>query len=1678
MNGTVSTAVFLFVLFQLPLVSSQTTYYIKSTPQSWCPYDECLTLSEYASETTRYFNSDNLTLMFLPGEHTFNSSIVFLMFESLTLQGDLSSLPNITSKIVCEETSAIVLMRISKVEIKALSFNFCGNRHSSTMDIVAHGSYSVHGSTNSSKLSYNLNTMLGMLPINVVPSVSALFVSNFHLVSCHMEENYLPLFVNTGIVYIQDNQFLDNTGVYGGAIATLDSTIVSVGHNQFVDNTALEDGGGIFVKNGALIFRGSATFIHNDAQERGGGIRAINSSITFNRNFTDALTNPADCNILHNRIFLKNSAKCGGGVSLEHSIMRVMGGNLNFTENGAGDGGGVSSVSSHIFLDGFVKFESNFVYLNSGSGMGGAVAMWTSTWNCTMISFLENWAFVGGAVYSFDSRMEFNTHVGTSIPVSRENGIHCNKFVNNSATYHGGAIEVNYNSIIQFHGNNHFEQNSAGSEGGGIRAFYGRVNFKGHNAFIGNSSSNNCVGNAMELQKCYYNMSIDTGHDVSTFVQNKAQYGGGIFLKHSELKLNGEALHFFGNLAYKDGGGIMSTQSFITLDGIAMFKSNSAKYSGGAIYSVKSQVNFSILPHSVRTEHVSSQENFSLKVSIHFINNTAEYGGGLNAYEGTIEFNQLISNFDRNSATMGGGISARFSKIYFKGYNNSIREKHKEDITEPSNIHLQGYTTIFTSNSAKEVGGGIYAWNSTYIFSEEKVIFIGNKAELSGGGLYLTGSTFNNSGIGHYINNTAGTSGGFISTAAQDIVAFNGENVMSGNTAIFGGAVSVETGKLSLFGKSYFVRNKATYGGAIYIEGSYLMLSGNNSYDSNEAKSTGYGGYGGGIHAVRSKIEFSESHNFINNSARYGGGLAIAQYDWNNFLYFAPTSYITFSNNYAQKHGGAILIEDDLFTYCDTDSSAPSLELRLQAAWVPGYSTPGRNCFFSFSNTSKEALKYLYLPPWKFQDEWHYNLLKCIGQMKFVGNLAKEGGNNIYGGALKKCRLELTFQQQCAGMPSRSIYMSGLEAVAVITNTSIEEVTRDHSSIASDVFKVCICDSNKEQNCTQRTVHHITHPGATESFVLVTVGQANGTVPGVIHARFTEPQEAWLSPLQHTQNTKLKCTSLKYTLFSNSISSRKLDLYAEGPCGESGTPLSIIIKFLPCPDGFGMSQFGSCECDRRLQKYTTKCNITSKHFTRNGDFWVGFDNQSHDLILHPHCPFDYCKLKSVSFQLDSRDLQCAYGRSGTLCGACKSGLSLNLGSSQCSHCSNMFLFLLLAFAAAGFLLVIFLFTCEVTVAAGTTSCLIFYANVIAVNRTVFFPSGETNILTVFIAWLNLDLGIETCFFDGMDAYIRTWLQFVFPLYIWLLVGIIAFVSYYSTTFARVIGPTNPISVLATLFLLSYTKLLRTIIATFSSTSLDYPNGRSVTVWVFDGSVGFLEGKHIALFLAGLLVFLLLFLPYTLLLLFGQCIEARSNRRLLSWANSLKVKSFLDAYHAPYKNRHRYWTGLLLLLRFILFIISAVININSPRDPSVNLLVLAIACAGLLTWTLNTGSMFKKWYNNVLESSFIFNLAVLAAASFQVRVEGGNQAAVVYTSVGVAFVTFLGIITFHVVKRVTRSRVWKNSVRPALQPLWERLTHQQHHQDPIARVVPPTTHQPRPVTTTFIDLRESLLESQN
>ena len=490
----------------------------------------------------------------------------------------------------------------------------------------------------------------------------------------------------------------------------------------------------------------------------------------------------------------------------------------------------------------------------------------------------------------------------------------------------------------------------------------------------------------------------------------------------------------------------------------------------------------------------------------------------------------------------------------------------------------------------------------------------------------------------------------------------------------------------------------------------------------------------------------------------------------------------------------------------------------------------------------------------------------------------------------------------------------------------------------------------------------------------------------------------------------------------------KINVYPEGsPCSKYDYgPLYFVVDLdQACPPGFNISESArSCVCEPRLAQYTNQCNITNGlgQITRDSSrhFWVGYDNSSQELILHPHCPFDYCKNVKVVFPLNNTNVQCANNRSGLLCGACNSkGYSLVLGSSHCEYCANIYLLLLIPFALMGAALIFLLLICKLTVATGTLSGLVFYANIVGVNRTLFLPVKSTNALSVFIAWLNLDFGIDTCFYDGMDTYNKTWLQFVFPLYLWMLVGLMIVVSHYSQRFAKMLG-SNPVSVLATLILLSYAKILRTLVAAVYFTHLGYPTYNR-SVWLHDANVDYLAGKHIPLFLTAVLVFLFLFIPYTTLLLCGQWLQAISHLRLFSWVNSARLKPFMDSYHAPYKAKHRYWPGLLLVLRFVLLLVFAM---NPQRDPSINLLVILLGTAVLQCWAWVSGGVYKNWCLDALEGSFALNLIVLGVATYHTKLSEGDQLTVGYTSVSIALVTFVSILAYHIFQQLRHTKLWE------------------------------------------------------
>ena len=161
------------------------------------------------------------------------------------------------------------------------------------------------------------------------------------------------------------------------------------------------------------------------------------------------------------------------------------------------------------------------------------------------------------------------------------------------------------------------------------------------------------------------------------------------------------------------------------------------------------------------------------------------------------------------------------------------------------------------------------------------------------------------------------------------------------------------------------------------------------------------------------------------------------------------------------------------------------------------------------------------------------------------------------------------------------------------------------------------------------------------------------------------------------------------------------------------------------------------------------------------------------------------------------------------------------GNSNCKQCSDYFLLLLLPFALAGIALVTFILYFNMTVAVGTINGLVLYANIVAANRNIFLPLDSTNFLTVFVSWLNLDLGIEACFYDGMDSYTKALLQLVFPVYLFVITGLIIVLCEYSGQFGSLLARRNPVATLCTLILLSYSKLFRSIITFLQYTTIAY-----------------------------------------------------------------------------------------------------------------------------------------------------------------------------------------------------------------------------------------------------------------
>ena len=463
------------VLLALPSLIYGVTLHVRPTStNTFCPTHPCQTLSEYAQDPGQYFNDSNLTLQFLPGNHTLNINQIITNINQLKIHGAV-----LPTRVVCNSRVGFTFSNISKLTIDGLAFVACARSSVVQFSSTTYPKKTYYGLHFQSVQTAEINdctfqdsygTALGVVDSRVVLRGNS-FLNNCRLCSngrCRGGYKYQGPRCYGGGVFVQrsnliitgSSSFSGNSASYGGGVSAESSNVYISGNTTFSGNSAIVVGGVRASQRSNVDISGNTTLSGNSASRGGGGgvfVQRSNLSITGSSSFSG------------------NSANVGGGVSAQSSSNVYISGNTTFSGNSAhhGDGGGFSAMySSNVNISGNTTFSSN----SARHGDGGGV----SAIHSSNVNISGNTTFIGNSAIGHDGG-------GVSAWHSSNVNISGNTTFSGNSAYHGGGVSAWYSSNVDISGNTTFSGNSA-LYGGGMSAWRSsNVYISGNTTFRGNS---------------------------------------------------------------------------------------------------------------------------------------------------------------------------------------------------------------------------------------------------------------------------------------------------------------------------------------------------------------------------------------------------------------------------------------------------------------------------------------------------------------------------------------------------------------------------------------------------------------------------------------------------------------------------------------------------------------------------------------------------------------------------------------------------------------------------------------------------------------------------------------------------------------------------------------------------------------------------------------------------------------------------------------------------------------------------------------------------------------------------------------------------------------------------------------------------------------------------------------
>ena len=195
-----------------------------------------------------------------------------------------------------------------------------------------------------------------------------------------------------------------------------------------------------------------------------------------------------------------------------------------------------------------------------------------------------------------------------------------------------------------------------------------------------------------------------------------------------------------------------------------------------------------------------------------------------------------------------------------------------------------------------------------------------------------------------------------------------------------------------------------------------------------------------------------------------------------------------------------------------------------------------------------------------------------------------------------------------------------------------------------------------------------------------------------------------------------------------------------------------------------------------------------------------------------------------------------------------------------------------------------------------------------------------------------------CLHNGMTPTVKTGIQFIYPVYLWIL--LIGFIILYYQHSIRISNKTASYSVqvLASLIHLSFSKVLITCIDIIAYVPVRTAQDGTVIVWYGDGNVNYLSSpQYLALFTVAVTSLLLYIIPYIVFVTLGRyvLINTSPSHTCMRWRCVNKyIRPYLEASQGTYKQGQGYWYGVRMTTVVYVYLMWAVF-----RGYNINLMLL-------------------------------------------------------------------------------------------------------------------------------------------